>query len=343
MRLSASLGRMRPPPFDQLPPERRDVRLRAVRDGLIFSGWLVAGFIFLVIVPMGLSLGYDAYSYWSIDFADLYGRAMSSNFTLGAFRYTPPVAFLLAPLGLLPWWLYLWLWMGLMLGAVAWLGGRWALVVLALPPVSLEIYHGNIHLLMAVAIAVGFRHPWAWAFPILGKLTVGVGLLWFVVRREWHQLAVALGATAAVALVSFIFAPHYWFEFVASIVSNLEQPQDYSVPPPLPIRLPLAALLVVWGARTDRPWTVPLAAAMALPILWLHGLAVAVAAVPFLRRGDRAALMQGWRDAARLRDLAAVAGAVLCAAVLVALAGAGPVAQLVDEASRNIAPYVRRP
>jgi hypothetical protein len=125
---------------------------------LIFSGWLAAGFVFLVIVPLGLSLGYDAYSYWSIDLADLYGRAMSSNFTLGAFRYSPPVAFLLAPLGLLPWWLYLWLWLGLMVSAVAWLGGRWALVAVALPPVTLEIYHGNIHLLMAVAIALGFRH-----------------------------------------------------------------------------------------------------------------------------------------------------------------------------------------
>jgi len=334
---------MRPPPFDQLPAERRRLRLRAVRDGLIFIGWLAAAFIFLVIVPLGLSLGYDAYSYWSIDLADLYGRTMFNNFTLGAFRYTPPVAFLLAPLGLLPWWLFLWLWLWLMLSAVAWLGGRWALVLLALPPVALEIYHGNIHLLMAVAIALGFRHPWAWAFPILSKLTVGVGLLWFVVRKEWHELAVAIGATAAVTLVSFVVAPHYWVDFVASIVSNLDQPQDYSVPPALPIRLPLAALLVVWGAHTDRPWTVPLAAALALPIVWLHGLAVAAAAVPFLRRGDRATLMPGWRDAARLRDFAAVAAGVLGAALLVALVGAGPLAQLVDEASRNIAPYVRRP
>ena len=50
------------------------------------------------------------------------------------------------------------------------------------------------------------------------------------------------------------------------------------------IRLPIAALIVVWGARTDRRWTVPVAATLALPILWPSGLAVLAALWPILQR-----------------------------------------------------------
>ena len=63
----------------------------------------------------------------------------------------------------------------------------------------MEIAGGNISLLLAVAIVWGFRWPWTWAFVLLTKITPGVGLLWFALRREWRQLAIALGATAAVA------------------------------------------------------------------------------------------------------------------------------------------------
>jgi len=43
-------------------------------------------------------------------------------------------------------------------------------------------------------------------------------------------------------------------------------------------RLPVAAILVAWGARTNRPWTLPTAAMVALPVLWLVGLAMLTAA-----------------------------------------------------------------
>lgn len=319
------------------------MRLRAVRDGLIISGWLATAFMFLVVVPITQSLAYDAYSYWSIDLDDLYGRTMFSNFTLGAFRYAPPVAYLFAPLGLLPWWLYVWLWIALMLAIIAWLGGRWALVLLALPPVALELYHGNVHLPMAAAVALGFRHPWTWSFVVLTKVSPGIGLLWFAVRREWRRLAIAAGATAALSIASAIVAPHHWSEFVASILSNVNEPQHYSVPPPLPLRLPLAALLVAWGARTDRPWTVPVGAALALPIVWVHGMTVALAAVPFLRRGDRAARTSDWLESTRMRDFVIHVALFLGVAVIVALVFAGPLSALIDDASSNLDPYDRRP
>jgi len=331
----------RPPPFDPLPGERAALRRRAIRDGLVVTGWLAAAFALIVVTYVGRSLGYDAFSYWSVDLDDLYGRAMSSNFTLGAFRYAPPIAFLFAPLGLLPWWLFLLLWGAVMVATVLWLGGRWALVLLALPPVALELYHGNVHLLMAAAIALGFRHPWTWSFVILTKLTPGVGLLWFAVRREWRSLAIALAATALVSIASAIVAPHYWREWVDALLSNMNEPQHFSVPPPAQIRLPIAAAIVIWGARTDRPWTVAVAAMVGLPIIWLHGLVVALAAIPFLRLGDQAARKPDWQSAVRLRSYATYVGTAVAIAVALAALLGGPLRYLLDEATRNLDAYRR--
>ena len=331
----------RPPPFEALPADRRLLRTRALRDGLIIAGWLATLFTLVVVTRAAHSLGYDAFSYWSIDFGDLYGRAISSNFALGAFRYTPPIAFLFGPLGALPWWLYLALWEATMLSIVAWLGGRWALVALALPPVALELYHGNIHLLIAAAVALGFRFPGAWSFVLLSKITPGVGLLWFAVRREWRSLGWALGVTAVIALVSAVVAPAYWAEFVRSIMSNLSEPQYYSVPPPIFIRLPIAALLVIWGARTDRPWTVPVGAMLGLPIIWPHGLTVALAAVPFLRLGDQAAQMPGWQSAADWRRLVLTLAAFIGATLALAALAGDQLRSVLDEASRGLFPSRR--
>ena len=329
----------RPAPLEPLPADRGALRRRAIRDGLIISGLLATAFTVVVVSYVGRSLGYDAFSYWSIDLDDLYGRTVANNFGLGAFRYAPPIAFLFAPLGWLPWWLFLWLWGALMIGTTLWLGGRWALVLLALPPVGLELYHGNVHLLMAAAIALGFRHPWTWSFVLLTKITPGVGLLWFAVRREWRSLAIAIAATVVVSVASAVVAPQYWREWVDSLISNLNEPQHYSVPPPALIRLPLAVVLVIWGARTDRPWTVAIAAMLGLPILWPHGLCVALAAIPFLRMGDQAARIPDWQSAARLRTFVAyVGGAVTVALATAALVG-GSLSYLLDEASRNLDAY----
>jgi hypothetical protein len=328
----------RPPPFEALPADRRALRLRALRDGLIVSGWLATLFTFTVVLNVAHSLGYDAYSYWSIDLHDLYGRAMASNFAIGAFRYTPPIAYLFAPLALLPWWLFVWLWTALGVGIVTWLAGRWTLVVLALPPVALELYHGNVHLLIAAALALSFRFPWMWSFVVLTKITPGVGLLWFAVRREWRSLAIAVGATAAIVLLSLVIAPAYWADFVRSIASNVDQPQYFSIPPPAVIRIPLAAVVVIWGARTDRPWTVPVAATLGLPILWPHGLSVLLAALPFLRLGDRAATVRGWQRAANPTLLVVTASISLGVALLIAVIAPGAVRSTIDWASSNFQP-----
>jgi hypothetical protein len=51
------------------------------------------------------------------------------------------------------------------------------------------------------------------------------------------------------------------------------------VPIPFLVRLPFAVALVVWGARTDRRWTVPVAGMLALPALWYGGLTMLLAVI----------------------------------------------------------------
>ena len=261
--------------------------LRALRDGAIVAGLLFAGYLFLVVAPATGTFGFDAYAYWAVDPSAPYGQTAGA---LGAFTYSPPIAWLFGWFKIVPFGTFLVLWTGLQLGTAIWLGGRWAiavLAVLAFPPVSLEIYHGNIHLLIAAAIVVGFRWPAAWAFVLLTKVTPGVGLVWFLVRGEWRRLAIALAVTGAIAGVSLALEPQVCRSWVQDSLLATAQGaplNQFSIPIPLVVRLPLAAVLVGWGGRTDRPWTVPVAATLALPVLWPTGFAILAALWPIAQR-----------------------------------------------------------
>ena len=65
-----------------------------------------------------------------------------------------------------------------------------------------------------------------------------------------------------------------------------------AVPVPLWIRLPAAFLLVVWGARSDRPWTVVVAAWLAIPAMWWYSSVMLLGILP-IRRWQRAGRMSG--------------------------------------------------
>ena len=92
------------------------------------------------------------------------------------------------PIRILPWQAYMAAGPLILLGAVVVLTGRrWLAVGVVLG--LIELAGGNIHLLLAAAIVLGFRWPWTWSLVLLTKITPGIGLLWFVVRREWRNLA----------------------------------------------------------------------------------------------------------------------------------------------------------
>jgi Glycosyltransferase family 87 len=257
---------------------------RAVRDGLGIAGLLFAAYLFIVVAPKAGTFGFDAYAYWSVNMADPYTVPAG---TFGAFTYSPVIARLFSVFSLLAWPTFLWLWTALLVGTVIWLGWRSALLVLAFPPVALELYHGNVHLLMAAAIVLGFRYPIGWSFLLLTKVTPGIGLIWFAVRREWRPLAIALGFTGALVAISFAFDRQLWVDWLNEGLGRTASGtplNQFSLGIPLVLRVPLAAVLVAWGGRTGRPWTVPAAATLALPILWPSGLAILAALWPIAQR-----------------------------------------------------------
>ena len=245
-----------------MPTVRPPLR-RAIRDGAVVAGLLFLGYLFLVVAPKSGTVGFDAFAYWNVNPADPYTVPVGG---LGAFNYSPPIARLFGPFGSLEWPTFLWLWLALLIGNVVWLGRRGVRVlwILAFPPVAMELFEGNIHLWIAAAIALGFRYPWTWGFVLLTKVTPGVGLLWFAVRREWRALGIALGVTGAIVAVSLLLHGQLWVDWLAFITSTPEggSVEQFHIGLPLWLRLPAAAALVIWGARTDRRWTVVVAATL---------------------------------------------------------------------------------
>jgi hypothetical protein len=257
-----------------LNPRRR----QAVLVGLVVAGLAY----FPILVLREPFLGFDAYAYWSVDLARLYSQSVGDP---GLFPYSPAAAVVAQLFGLVPWPLFLVGWWTLLIAVLAWLAARTEasarptlratlrglLILLAFLPIQMEIVTGNIHLLMAAAIVVGFRFPAAWALVLLTKVTAGVGLLWFVLRREWRQLAIALAVTAAIAAATFVALPDLWLRWVDFLRSSAANP-SYGLP--LWMRLPFAVGLIWWGARRDARWTLPAATMLALPVLWVSGLAM---------------------------------------------------------------------
>jgi hypothetical protein len=253
------------------------------RAAYLAVGALVWVYLFVVLAPVMGTFGADAIAY-AMATPPLYD---APGGTFGAFTYSPAFYQAVAPLQSLGWPGFATVWTALLVGTAVWLGP----LALAFPIVPLEVYLGNVHLLIAAAIVLGFRHPWTWAFILLTKPTCGIGLLWFAARGEWRNLGIALGATVAVVAVSFALGPELWVDYVSRLIGYVGSSPEVglSLPVPLWVRLPVAAVVVVWGARTDRRWTVPVAVMLALPVLWVHGLAI-LAAVPILL----AARSGGW-------------------------------------------------
>lgn len=252
--------------------------VRAIRDGLS-----IGGVLFLILTMLSGGAGYDFFAYWSVNPADPY--TIKEGF--GAFHYAPPLVWLVGPLKLVPWPAAYWLWFGLLFLVLVWLARDWALAWLAFPPVVLELYHGNIHLLIAAALVLMLRRPPAFLFLALSKVSPGIVALWWLVRREWRPLAIALGASAAVIALSFALAPALWWEYLTHISSEANHAPNL-IPIPLVLRLPFAAAIVVLAARLDRPWLLAPAIVLALPLLWIHGFAALVAITPLVRM-ERAA------------------------------------------------------
>jgi hypothetical protein len=247
------------------------------------GGWLVAIGTWLLMAtlaqPVGRAFwtGQEAFCYWVANLRAPY--ALSDWTQPIAYVYSPAFLQAIAPLTVLPWPVFFGTWTALLLLAIRFLTGP-RLFALGVLLATVELIGGNISLLLAVAMVVGFRWPAVWAFVLLTKVTPGIGLLWFAVRREWRSLGIALGATALVVAVSAVLMPGAWLEWFGLLVRLAGRDGTWAaIPIPFLVRLPFAVAVVVWGALTDRRWTVPVAGMLALPALWYGGLTMLLAVI----------------------------------------------------------------
>ena len=186
---------------------------RASSLGTILDG---AGLV--VLCAVGILFGWlsienppvDALIYWTAGQGETpYGTIWGGEGSL--YVYPPPLAQVLR---LLAWATYVALWMPLLFLGF-WVATRqWSLPVFivsatfassvgfgfALSNPAMLTFIGNPQILVAAVCVLGFRWPALWAFPILTKLSPGIGLLWFLARREWRQLGIAVGVTTAVVV-----------------------------------------------------------------------------------------------------------------------------------------------
>lgn len=261
----------------------------------IVGVWCLGLLTAAVAVYRGVSEGYlgeDAHAYWVAARDGIsYGRAPG---TVDAYLYSPAFALLVTPLALLPWPAFLAVWIAIDVAALVWLLRhvhlRWAIpfFLLCVP----ELVVGNVFLLIAACLAAGLRAPGLWAFPLLTKVTTGIGLLWFAFRRDWRPLVIAAITTAVIVGVCALIDPGAWREWFAFLTSNTQSARDGRIG--FALRLVVAVAVMWWGARTGRAWTIAVAAVLAAPVSNLMTLTM-LTAVPRLaaqrapalgRRGD---------------------------------------------------------
>jgi hypothetical protein len=250
----------------------------------------------------------DVHAYWAANPDDLYPSA-SDPLSKDAYLYAPPFEILVGWGRHLDFEVFTAIWRALLLVTLVWLAGPLVGLVIFLYPVASEINAGNIQILLAAAIVLSFRGgawPATWAFVLLTKVTPGIGLLWFALRREWRALAVAIGAALAIAAVTFAIWPDRWLTWLRLIVDGGE-------PAPLsPYYLPFwprfiaAAAIVAIGAWRGWRWPVVVGATLALPAFYTISPSMLVGVLPFAREAAS-------RWAARRREAIAARGSMAAA------------------------------
>ena len=256
-----------------------DARQRAMwRRGFLV---LSAAFAVVTWVVFTTSGGnpVDAWDFW-VDPANPYVLGDTHNYA-----YSPVYAQATAPFRLVGFEAYVAVSRAIELLCAFWLAGPALFLALLLPPVATEINAANINLILVVAIALGFRWPALWAIVLLTKPTMAVGLLWFVFRRDYRSLAIALGTTLAIAAVSFVINPALWADYIWTLTITNPTP-GWPFPWPIWVRLPFVLALVIWGSVTCRPWAVALGSMLAAPRLYFLSPVMLLGLLPLMPRSS---------------------------------------------------------
>ena len=271
----------------------RDVNwLRLIRDAMVVLGVLTAIAMWWFYTFGSLGQPVDVRYYWAADPSHLYLHPELAE--KNGYNYTPAFEYMVGWGRLLPFDVFVAIWRGILLAAVVYLAGPFTLPVLLTVPVASEINAGNIQILLALAIVLGFRWAGTWAFVLLTKASCGVGLLWFVVRREWRPLLIAGGVTGALVLASLVTHGSQWPGYI-DLVTSGASPAVAPYYLPLWVRLPPAIALIVIGARLGWRWTVVAGSTLALPVFYIISWSMLIGMLPFVREaGGRWLAGRGW-------------------------------------------------
>jgi hypothetical protein len=183
---------------------RRTHLARALATYRRVAAWVyvpVVAALFVVDWSMGSFVDAHAYYRAASDWASMY--AIHQANLPDSYMYSPAFAELLGPLAVAGWTAFAAGWFALNAATLWWLARQWALLVLLIPvlypwsppasylPVLTELRVGNIQLLLAAALALSLTRPVAFVLPLLTKPTLGIGLVWYAVRRGEQELDVA--------------------------------------------------------------------------------------------------------------------------------------------------------
>lgn len=233
----------------------------------------------IVFAVLNKNPGLDAHAYWLAGRGNLdYSRTAGE---IDAFLYSPAFASAIRPLALLDWPYFLTAWVVLEAVLLAWLLKplqlKWSipLFLLCVP----ELVNANIFILLAVCSVLGIRRPGFWAFPLLTKITSGVGLMWFAARGEWQRVLQALGVTLTIVAVSYLLTPSDWHSWIDFLIAHSGGTQDGTFS--FVLRCLFAAAAVAWGAKKNWPWVIAPAMVLASPVFALPTLTL-LAAIPRL-------------------------------------------------------------
>ncbi len=227
-------------------PRARSYRIAVMGVTLIvFALWLAMSRH--GIDRFGKPLGTDFLAFWSAsrlalagmpaaayDLARLYAverGAMPVDPGVSSFLYPPPFLLVCLPLGLLPYFWALPVWLattgaGYALVVRRWLGAHrgWPMTLLAFPAVVTDIGHGQNGFLTAALLGGGLwlldRRPWV-AGLLLGCLVIKPQLAFAVpvlvlAGGRWRTAAAGIAAAVALSLVALaVFGPGAWHGFLA--------------------------------------------------------------------------------------------------------------------------------
>jgi hypothetical protein len=255
---------------------------RRLRDAWLRLAWapdISRDGMFLIGILVGLSQAghwfatpVDAVMYWEAGTStDLYPDTWSV-ITSSQIPYPPLVAQISALLQPIGWPAFILLLTTAIFAAFWYCARGWSLPLIAIgipwflgigpeEPAKFLAYGliGNLQWILAALTIVAFRHPALWSIELVTKVTTAFGWWWHVLRGEWRAAAIGAAVSLVVVGVSIAISPAMWMDYVGFAVRNFtaSAPPIPTFPVPLGIRLVTAVPLLIWGARTNRPWTVP--------------------------------------------------------------------------------------